>query len=206
MSIDGLGRIIVGSGHFVEKAPGIIEMTQKVVVGGGHFVNGIQVLGAAGERASQALNASRQVQALVALPAHVPVGGGHFIKRSIPVMQCFADANGNLVNMVLCGAHEDAVDREWNRQSSYNDQRRWEEEIQKQQQEAEKFRRYSAWRDHHESQFKKLEKMGWNTAQAIGWGMSGDYGAMLEKCVDAGMDLAEITLESLRWSFEHAGK
>lgn len=36
MSIDSLGRVIVGSGHFVEAAPGIINNIARVVVGAGH--------------------------------------------------------------------------------------------------------------------------------------------------------------------------
>jgi hypothetical protein len=41
MSIDQLGRVIVGSGHFVERAPDMIEMTTKIVVGAGHIGPGI---------------------------------------------------------------------------------------------------------------------------------------------------------------------
>ena len=41
MSIDQLGRVIVGSGHFIERAPGVLEMTTRVAVGAGHFVGTI---------------------------------------------------------------------------------------------------------------------------------------------------------------------
>jgi hypothetical protein len=37
MSIDTLGRVIVGSGHFVERAQGVIAQVSNVGVGGGHY-------------------------------------------------------------------------------------------------------------------------------------------------------------------------
>lgn len=36
MSVDAFGRVIVGAGHFIERAPQIIEAGQRIVVGAGH--------------------------------------------------------------------------------------------------------------------------------------------------------------------------
>lgn len=186
MSIDGLGRIIVGSGHFIEKAPGIIEITQKVVVGGGHFVNGIQVLGAAGERASQALNASRQVQALLPLPSHVPVGSGHFINRPVPSMHCIADASGNIVDMVLCGSREDDAIRQWEKQQQH-------EYIQRQLQ---------AHKDHFGKSLEKWESAGWCLGQSIGQSMSGNHAGALSHAFDAATIVGEDFWESFKWAWK----
>ena len=39
MSVDSLGRVIVGSGHFIERAPGIIAQFTHVAVRSGHMVH-----------------------------------------------------------------------------------------------------------------------------------------------------------------------
>ena len=37
MSVDALGRVIVGSGHFIERAPQILDAAQRIVVGSGQY-------------------------------------------------------------------------------------------------------------------------------------------------------------------------
>lgn len=72
MSVDAFGRVIVGSGHFANQVPVIVErtlnMAQHVIVGGGHN----QIFPAVAHVWSAAGRGLQQMNDLMLAPAQVP--------------------------------------------------------------------------------------------------------------------------------------